>query len=59
MAKLRLTEAAFEGIKGATKGKPMMNEQYKILVEQADKRIEANHAYYAKTYKQASTYLAR
>lgn len=59
MARIIISEAAQFGIKGTTKSKPVKSEEYKKLVNEADKMIEENRFQYAHAYKKASAYLAR
>lgn len=59
MARIIVSEAAQFGIQGTTKSMPIKSEEYKKLVDEADKKIEENRFRYAHAYKKASTYLAR
>ena len=59
MARIVVSEAAQFGIQGTTKSRPIKSEEYKKLVNEADKKIEENRFRYAHAYKKASTCLAR
>lgn len=59
MARIIVSEAAQFGIKGTTKSKPVKSEEYKKLVNEADKMIEENRLQYAQAYKNAKNCLAR
>lgn len=59
MTRIIVNEAAQFGIKGTTKSKPVKSEEYKKLVNEADKMIEENRFQYAHAYKNARNCIAR
>ena len=58
MAGIKVTEIAKNGVANAVKSRPEIDESYKKLIKEANKKIEEDRYYYARSYKKASTYLA-
>lgn len=56
MTKIVLSNISQNGVKGAKKVKPKIDENYKKVMQEANERIEEAHIQYAKTYKNASNY---
>ena len=59
MARIIVSEAAQFSIQGTTKSIPVKSDEYKKLINDADKKIEENRFRYAHAYRKAATYLAR
>ena len=57
MSTIVLSEIAQNGVKGAKKVKPKLDENYKKVMQEADERIEESHIQYANAYKKASNYI--
>ena len=54
MSTIILSNISQNGVKGAKKIKPKVDENYKKVMQEADERIEEAHLQYAKSYKNAS-----
>ena len=59
MAKLKLSKASYEGVKGVKQVYRITNESYDELSKEADKRIRENHLRQAKACKNAEFYFCK
>ena len=59
MAKLQLSKASYEGIKGAKKVHAIMDDSHDELVKEANKRIRENQLRQAKACKEAEFYFCK